>query len=174
MALLLPKPQKRVKPPRGRHARASRSPREAIGRSLRRQRVPKRSKRPRKASRADAWKLMSLYIRSRKRCEIATKCGGREFEIGQLQACHGFGKKAYPATYFEIENLFAGCPADHSFYSWRPIQWDMWMRNHMGENKYNLVRAKALSNERVDIPTLIAWLERQPEVIAALKAKESS
>lgn len=162
---MIPKPEKRQrkKPtPLKRSRIARKAPRKPQDKRLSRKRL-----------RVHAWKLMSLYIRSRGFCELGKKCGGRTFSIPELQACHGFGKKAYPATYFDPANVFAGCPEDHSYFSWKSIEFDMWMREYMGEETYNLVRAKALSNERVDIPAVIAWLEKEPTVIAALAARNA-
>lgn len=83
--------------------------------------------------------LWSLWVKREGRCEfigmqlgnaIHTRCGGA------LQAMHGFGKKAYPGVRYAVWNGFCGCAAVHSYFTWRPPEWENYLRTRWGEEMY--------------------------------------
>jgi hypothetical protein len=76
---------------------------------------------------------------------LHTHCGGN------LQAMHGFGKKAYPGVRYAIWNGFCGCAAVHSYYTWRPPEWENLLRARWGEELYQQRLREAMLVRKYDL-----------------------
>lgn len=113
--------------------------------------MPKKPKRTTLRNKAD--KLFSLYIRDRdRRCR---RCG----KSGDLQCAHGFSR-SYHKTRWDERNAWAMCRGCHTFFTHRPIQWEDWMREDMGEELYEEVRRQAKSiGQKVDLEQVVMELE---------------
>jgi hypothetical protein len=116
----------------------------------------KRSKRraSRIAGKRRADMLFSKLIRLRDgRCRC---CHSTQY----LQCAHGFSRR-YTATRWDARNAWALCRACHTFYTYRPIEWDDWMREEMGTVMYEALRYKAHGRdfEKPDYLAIIKSLE---------------
>jgi hypothetical protein len=95
--------------------------------------------------------LFSKLIRSRGRCE---HCGSGDW----LQCAHGFSRR-YRAVRFDERNAWVLCRSCHVFYTHRPLEWDGWMRDRMGVELYEEIRALALTGPNPDLGAEILRLE---------------
>lgn len=109
---------------------------------------PKTPTKTQQLRKADA--LFSLLIRSRGRCE---NCGSSEY----LQCAHGFSRR-YRAVRFDERQVWALCRGCHVYFTHRPLEWDVWMRDRMGEALYAEVRALALTGPNPDLAAEVARL----------------
>lgn len=149
--IALPKPEKRAK-----------KPPVPIPRSAK---VKKRSRRGLTKKKLDD--LQSQIVRARPTgCVIRKKCVDDDGRDLVYQSCHGWPKKAYPATRYVADNLFKGCSRCHEFYTWKPTEWTEWMQANMSAEVYARVRAIALANEKLDLCAIEEDLRLQ---VAALK-----
>lgn len=134
----------------------------------RKARVKKRSRRG--ASRAKLDQLMGEIVKARGECEAGLKCAGVHPSKQVLQSCHGWGKKAYPATRYVRENLWCMCSGCHKFFTHHNHEWVEWMQAHMEPGTYERVRAVALANEKLDYKAIEADLRLR---VAQLRARLS-
>lgn len=91
----------------------------------------------------------------------------RETHVGCFQAAHGFGKKAYPAVRHVLLNgwkLRSGC---HRFYTGHPIEWDMFMRESLGQLAYDELRYLAVKNQRPPLEETIVKLRAELAKVSA-------
>lgn len=80
-------------------------------------------------------KLCSEIVRARGRCE---KCGKRD----NLQCAHIFGR-TYNNTRWDLDNLLCLCADCHiNFAHKQPILFAEWVRKHLGEERYELLKGK--------------------------------
>lgn len=78
-------------------------------------------------------KLVSEIVRARGKCE---RCGKRK----NLQCCHIFGR-TYLNTRWDLLNLLALCPNCHINFSHKqPILFTEFVKKHLGEEKYELLK----------------------------------
>lgn len=108
-------------------------------------------------AKADA--LFSLIVRAPGRCE---NCG----ETQNLQCAHGFSRR-YRNTRWDERNAWCLCRGCHMFFTHRPIEWDDWMIGHLGLPRYERLRSRAMSTEKVDLPAVLARLIVRSNEIAA-------
>jgi len=107
------------------------------------------------AKRAD--KLWSLLVRRAGACEI---CSSRNC----LQGAHGFSRR-YRATRWLLLNGFCLCAGCHMLMTYRPLEWDEYIREAWGGKVYDELRQLALSG-KYDVADALAELE--------LEAKKAS
>lgn len=100
--------------------------------------------------------LFSKIVRSVGKCEIDD---GRPCK-GWLECAHGFSR-SYRAVRWDRRNAFCACVGHHKFYTHRPLEWDLWMRERMGEELYEEIRALALAGERPDTQALLVELKAE-------------
>jgi hypothetical protein len=86
-------------------------------------------------------------------------CAARFFDsvacAGGLQCAHGFSRR-YRSTRWDERNAFPLCQAHHTYYTHRPIEWDLWLRERWGENLYLILQAKALATTPPDLEDVLA------------------
>jgi len=99
-------------------------------------------------------------MRSQGKCH---RCG-RGPEQVVLQCAHGFSRR-YRGTRWLEEANFCLCSGCHMFFTWRPIEWDDYMRNTWGEETYEHYRALAQAITKADKPALYAQLKARLEEI---------
>lgn len=103
----------------------------------------------------EADRLFSLLIRSEGSCaargDAGVACNGA------LQCAHGFSR-SYRNTRWDERNAWPLCQAHHTFYTHRPIEWTIWMKDRMGENLYLIVQATALQTKAPDLEAILAEL----------------
>lgn len=80
--------------------------------------------------------LFSKVIRSRGSCE---NCG----QTTTLQCAHGFSRR-YRAVRWDERNAFCFCARCHLYYTMRPLEWDDWLLERLGEQLYSELRGLAL------------------------------
>ena len=81
----------------------------------------------------------------RARCH---RCG-KGFPQVVLQCAHGFSRRYRGTRWVEAAN-FCLCSGCHTFMTWRPIEWDDYMRNAWGDAKYERLRAQAQAITKAD------------------------
>lgn len=101
-------------------------------------------------------KLFSLLIRSEGSCAAAGDDGVAC--NGNLQCAHGFSRR-YRNTRWDERNAFPLCAAHHTFYTHRPIEWELWMKNRIGQNLYMILQATALKTTPPDLELVLAELK---------------
>lgn len=109
-------------------------------------------KRSAKAIVAEADRLFSLRIRTRDgRCQ---NCGTTR----DLQCAHGFSR-SYRTVRWDDRNAFALCRGCHVKYTHRPIEWDDWLRERMGDELYDEVRLLASLGPKPDVAAVLEQLK---------------
>ena len=129
-----------------------------------RQPIRRKAKRPNKRKEALSLKkqcavLWARWIKRNERCEfLGMYVGSREHVAcaGNLQAMHGFGKKAYPGVRYATWNGCCGCSAAHSYYSWRPPEWENYLRSRWGEDVYQERLREAMETRKYDLAAVAA------------------
>ena len=117
----------------------------------RKKRVSRTPKRPRLKLKAECDRLFSRFIRLRDGgCVLEHDCAG------PLQCAHGFSRR-YFATRWDPINAWALCSGGHYRYTVRPLEWDEWMRERMGE-LYEPTRRRALAGKMPDLEATRAEL----------------
>jgi hypothetical protein len=81
---------------------------------------------------------------------------GRPNHLGPIQWCH-LETRGAPSTRWIPENSVAMCSGCHSYFTHRPHEWKLWMRERLGEQGYwDLVRRAALPEGPPDYVALLA------------------
>jgi hypothetical protein len=99
-------------------------------------------------SRKKADIAFSKYIRLRdgtRRAQASENCSGSSM----LQCAHVLSR-SYGAIRVNPENAVALCASCHVFYTHRPIEWELWCRENLGDGTYDRLRSLALTHERPD------------------------
>lgn len=115
-----------------------------------------------KSQTAQADKLFSLIVRSHGRCQ-----SNRPTHLGNLQCAHGFSRR-YRNVRWNFNNAWCLCAGCHTFFTHRPIEWDVWMLDTMGVELYTEVRSLAL--DTTTKPKVGEILEGLRETWAAVEA----
>ena len=79
-------------------------------------------------------KIVSEIVRSRGKCQ---RCGSKL----NLQCCHIFSRK-YNNTRWDLDNLLCLCAKDHFLFHAEPIYFGEWVKENLGEEKYELLKEK--------------------------------
>jgi len=110
-----------------------------------------------------AKKMWADRIKQDQQCFFAGKMVGGKRHVckGYLQAMHCFGKKAYPASRFELWNGICGCAAAHTYYTYHPVEWTHWLMDHWGEELYWEHYQIARGVAHVDLEGVIAALSEE-------------
>lgn len=92
--------------------------------------------------------LWSRLVKAKGICELADShptfpCSGI------LNAAHGFSRR-YAGTRHILLNGFAICGAAHTYWTHRPLEWDVILRERWGESVYEELRRLALKAGRPD------------------------
>jgi hypothetical protein len=114
---------------------------------LRRKPIERRSRprRQRKTTLAaqgrKADRLWSLIVRARGLCEVDST-GPKH--SGPLQGAHGISRRYRNTRWLPI-NGFCLCAAHHVYFTYRPLEWEDYIRAAWGETVYDELRRIALS-----------------------------
>lgn len=98
---------------------------------------------------ADA--LFSTIVRSRG--GSCRRCGTTD----RLQCAHGFSRR-YRNVRWDYRNAFCLCAGCHMYFTYRPIEWDDWLRAEWGNDLYDEIRATALQTTKADAADVLARL----------------
>jgi len=82
--------------------------------------------------------LFSKIVRSRGFCR---KCGTRK----QLQCAH-IVSRSYKVTKWNLDNAFCLCKSCHTYFTWRPLEWDIFVIQQIGKKKYEDLKKLALTH----------------------------
>ena len=77
-------------------------------------------------------KICPNIVRKRGRCE---KCLSKN----NLQCCHIFSR-TYNNTRWDLENLLCLCASCHFYFHKNPILFGEWVREYLGEDRYELLK----------------------------------
>ena len=97
--------------------------------------------------------LFGRVIRARGGCEA---CGSRS----NLQCAHGFSRR-YRATRWDERHCFSLCRGCHFRFTVRPLEWDEFMRDRLGEVLYEELRDLALTGPNPDLAVTFARLTQR-------------
>lgn len=99
-------------------------------------------------------KEISRIVRARGKC---AKCGKEEYE--KLQAAHIFSRSNL-STRWDLDNLLCLCGGCHLFWAHKnPVEFTEFVRNYLGEYKYERLRQNATSIKKWTIEDLQIMLE---------------
>lgn len=102
----------------------------------------------------------------RQRDGACRRCGKTEV----LQAAHIISRR-YKATRWDLDNGIALCRGCHHWNHHFPVEYDWWIRELIGEKKYESLRLQALDYvgevKRVDLETIVAYLMSELEEMDA-------
>lgn len=117
-----------------------------------------RSKSPKPKSVIDTLdRMLSALTRSEGAC---VNCGSAK----NTQCAHGFSRR-YRSARWDRRNVFCLCQKCHMYYTFRPLEWDDWLRERWGEDLYAELRALAQSTEKVDLDAV------RDEIAAEIRAR---
>ena len=119
----------------------------------RKTRIRKKRKGKRASIARECDRLWSLIVRSRGASEISGKTEG-------LQGAHGFSR-SYKSTRWLPINGFALTQAEHVYYTYRPLEWDEYLRKSWGQLTYDELRRRAINNVKQDMPAVLAALQAE-------------
>lgn len=101
-------------------------------------------------------KLFSQVIKARdKWCQ---RCGG----TGGLQTSHFWGRKRSLVRYDE-DNAVLLCFGCHQYFHSNPAEHTAWFKQHLGEEKFNLLEGRASQVGKVDENAVFLYLKHQLE-----------
>lgn len=103
--------------------------------------------------------LFGKIIRSRGVCAA---CG----QTWDLQCAHGFSRR-YRALRWEEDANFCLCRGCHMKYTHRPLEWDEWLKERWGEDRYWELRNIALTHPNPDLDETHARLKATWEGLEA-------
>lgn len=110
----------------------------------------------RKMLKNKADKLWSLAIRARGACE---KCGRTPPEV-TLQGAHIVPRR-YLKVRFDLDNGLCLCASCHGYFTHFPIEFDLFVNEHVGETKYRELRERAIGTAgKVDYEAVIEELKK--------------
>jgi len=97
--------------------------------------MPKLKKKPKVGKKqADHW--FSLIIRSKGKCE---NCGSQY----NLQCAHIVSRR-YLNLRWDIRNAIPLCASCHVYFTYRPLEWEIWVNKKIGEEKHTQLKQEAL------------------------------
>lgn len=114
--------------------------------------MKRKSTRKQLSDRAD--KAFRDYIKDRD--QHCRACG--ESDRSRLQCAHVISRR-YHAVRWDEENAMALCAKDHMRFTNRPLEWELFVLDEIGAEKYAELRRKALTYSKVDYAEVLAWLE---------------
>lgn len=101
----------------------------------------------------EADRLFSLAVRAPGVCTLNNAACS-----GNLQCAHGFSRR-YKNVRWDRRNAWPLCAGHHTYFTHRPIEWDLWMREQLGENLYLILQATALKTTAPDLELVLADLK---------------
>jgi hypothetical protein len=109
-------------------------------------------------------KLFSEIVRSRGRCEarVAKTCSGADPE--RLQCAHIISRR-YNAVRWDEENALCLCSACHMFFTWHPVEWELFIDERRGFGAYrDMLRRAIADGHQFGRPRLPALLELEEDL----------
>ncbi len=105
--------------------------------------------------------LFGQLVRARGHCE-----SGRKTHGGVHQCAHGFSR-SYKAIRCDFRNAFCLCQGCHTYYTYRPLEWDEWLMQRWGTHLYYELRGLALTHPKMDWKAELERLREIERTIAA-------
>lgn len=104
--------------------------------------ISKRNKN-RKATSRQCDILAGQLVRSRGVCEAAGSVEGLKCS-SVLQWAHIVSRR-YRSVRWSMDNAFCMCSAHHLYYTWRPVEFDVFAADKIGADKLSELKSKALT-----------------------------
>lgn len=73
--------------------------------------------------------------------------------------------RGYYTTRWDINNAVILCSRCHTYYTFKPLQWEDFIKNRIGEKKWKELREKALEYKKIDYQAIMNDLIEQLELI---------
>ena len=105
-------------------------------------------------------KLFSEIIRKAGRC---LRCSSTY----NLQCAHIF-TRGYYTIRWDLDNAVCLCSKCHVYFTFKPLQWEDFIRPHIGETKWQELRQKALAYRKINYDEVMNYLMGQMEAILPL------
>jgi hypothetical protein len=96
-----------------------------------------KSQKSRTAARNKCDRLFSEVVRSRGHC---VRCGSVQF----LQCAHIVSRR-YLGTRCDYLNALSLCRSCHVYFTHRPLEWEAWVSDFIGEDSYKAIKGRAMS-----------------------------
>lgn len=110
-------------------------------------------KKPTKTSlRIKADTIFSKWIRRDGYC---IRCG----KTDGLQCAHIVSRR-YLSTRWDADNAVSLCSGCHIYMTHRPLEWDVWVIKHMGEEAYAALKRRALKTAKPDYDAILERLKK--------------
>lgn len=77
-----------------------------------------------------------------------------------LQCAHVISR-SYLAVRWDERNAVCLCQPCHMYFTYHPLEWEVWVQDYMGIKEYLTIRQIALSQIKTDYPAMLAHLERR-------------
>src|SRR3990167_7175179 len=97
--------------------------------------------------------LFSQIIRKAAKCY---RCSS----IYNLQTAHIFSRWYLPVRY-NTRNAVCLCAKCHMYFTYRPLEWEIYIKGQIGEEEYNELKKMALSYLKIDYQEVIERLQGQ-------------
>lgn len=111
-----------------------------------------RKKPSRTTLRIKADTLFSKFIRRTGTC---ARCGA----VDRLQCAHIVSRR-YLSTRWDEDNAVSLCSGCHIYMTHRPLEWEQWVIQKMGEENYAALKRRALVSAKPDYDAIVERLKK--------------
>lgn len=94
-------------------------------------------------------KMVGAIIRSKGICENPRCISVRNNKLPILQWAHIISRR-YLNTRWDLDNAFCLCHACHFFFTSHPVEWENFVVEKIGEERYSDLKVRALENRKLD------------------------
>ena|SRR3990167_889481 len=108
-----------------------------------------------KPNKAKCDKIFSEIIRKAGKC---LRCQNTY----NLQTAHIFSRGYYTIRW-DLDNAVCLCSKCHVYFTFKPIQWELWVVSWMGQEKYDNLKKKALEYKKINYDEVMNYLIKQIE-----------
>lgn len=104
--------------------------------------------------------VFSKLVRAIGYCEAGPIFGNRSgpYCSGPLQCAH-IVSRSYRALRWDKDNAMCLCAAHHMYFTHRPIEWELFCVDELGQDAYDDLKRRALEATRVDYEAVLSSLE---------------
>jgi len=95
-------------------------------------------------------KLFADKIKSRGRCQ---KCSKKDY----LQCAHIISRR-YKQIRWDLDNAVCLCRGCHVYFTHHPIEWELWVKDQMGNVPYQTLKIRALKYGKIDYDKVLERL----------------
>ena len=101
--------------------------------------------------------LFSVIIRSAGKC---FRCGNTY----NLQCAHIFSRGYYTIRW-SFDNAVCLCSGCHIYFTYKPLEWEDFIKSKFGEAKWMDLRKRALTYQKIDYKAIVENLQGQQKLV---------